>query len=64
MVFPIATAPLEPTATIEPANPTKVPCGTVSKLDGEGVLVFAWNTVLPILSASRDDPPSLGKVPD
>ena len=35
---------------IDPANPTKVPFGTVSKLT---VLLFAWNTVLPTLSASR-----------
>ena len=45
---------------IDPANPTKDPFGTLSKLT---VLLFAWNTVLPTLSASRVTPAALGKVP-
>ena len=45
---------------IDPANPTKDPFGTLSKLIS---LLFAWNTVLPTFSASRVTPAALGKVP-
>ena len=44
---PVRVALFDPSAVSDPANPTKLPCGTVSRVDGEGVLVFAWNTVLP-----------------
>ena len=38
-----------PAMASDPANPTKVPFGTLSKLTA---LLLAWNTVLPTLSAS------------
>ena len=50
-----------PIIASDPANPTKVPFGTLSKLTA---LLLAWNTVLPTLSASRVTPAALGRVPD
>ena len=45
-VNPVWPAPVlvPPTIASDPANPTKVPFGTLSKLIA---LLFAWNTVLP-----------------
>ena len=47
-----------PAMASDPANPTKVPFGTLSKLTA---LLLAWNTVLPTLSASSACPATSGK---
>ena len=59
--FPIAVYASPFVDLIDPANPTKVPCGSVSVLI---VFAFDWYTVLPTFSASRLTPDALGKVVD